>query len=353
MNLLLSQANSLPEALQGALQRAAAALARPAGARRHLDRRRGAVAHASTGQPAAGTRAGRSCPASSARRSPTCAQRPLLTPTDGTSRRTSGITLEHPRGALAVWIELGAHRPFTAEDRTLLALLAGHLGQGAAPGPPDRPAAGDRPGPAARHPRPGPAARRLRRALRAGHPPAGGRRRLVRHRRTARRADRHRRRRLRRPRPGRRHRHGPAAQRLPGPAAAGRQPRADPDRAWTASPPCVPGAICTTVFCGILDPRHRPADLLQRRPSARASWPIPTAGVELLDEGRSVPAGGPARAPGGPSATCVMPGRADAAALHRRPGRAPPPSARPRASPRPGRPPAGPGRRRGRPGQPT
>ncbi|MFF0311134.1 SpoIIE family protein phosphatase [Streptosporangium sp. NPDC004379] len=42
----------------------------------------------------------------------------------------AGITLEHPTGLLAVWIDLGQNRPFTAEDQTLLALLAGHLGQG-------------------------------------------------------------------------------------------------------------------------------------------------------------------------------------------------------------------------------
>ncbi|MET9069840.1 SpoIIE family protein phosphatase [Streptosporangium sandarakinum] len=42
----------------------------------------------------------------------------------------AGVTLEHPAGLLAVWIDLGQNRPFTAEDQTLLALLAGHLGQG-------------------------------------------------------------------------------------------------------------------------------------------------------------------------------------------------------------------------------
>ncbi|GLZ43090.1 histidine kinase [Actinokineospora sp. NBRC 105648] len=43
---------------------------------------------------------------------------------------SAGITLEHPRGLLAVWIDLGENRPFSAEDQTLLALLAGRLGQG-------------------------------------------------------------------------------------------------------------------------------------------------------------------------------------------------------------------------------
>ncbi|RCG30564.1 response regulator [Sphaerisporangium album] len=42
----------------------------------------------------------------------------------------AGVTLEYPGGLLAVWIDLGQNRPFTGEDQTLLALLAGHLGQG-------------------------------------------------------------------------------------------------------------------------------------------------------------------------------------------------------------------------------
>ncbi|GAA1642436.1 SpoIIE family protein phosphatase [Actinoplanes couchii] len=49
---------------------------------------------------------------------------PLLTP-DGT-----GILLEHPHGAMVLWLELGADRPFTEQDQTLFTLLAGHLGQG-------------------------------------------------------------------------------------------------------------------------------------------------------------------------------------------------------------------------------
>ncbi|MEV4614970.1 SpoIIE family protein phosphatase [Kitasatospora sp. NPDC049258] len=43
---------------------------------------------------------------------------------------TAGITVEHPGGLLALRIELGENRPFGAEDRTLLTLLAGRLGQG-------------------------------------------------------------------------------------------------------------------------------------------------------------------------------------------------------------------------------
>ncbi|RJQ70172.1 response regulator [Pseudonocardiaceae bacterium YIM PH 21723] len=40
------------------------------------------------------------------------------------------ILLEHPEGQLAVRIELGGHRVVTEEDRTLLSLLAGHIAHG-------------------------------------------------------------------------------------------------------------------------------------------------------------------------------------------------------------------------------
>ncbi|WP_285776873.1 SpoIIE family protein phosphatase [Microtetraspora sp. NBRC 13810] len=55
-------------------------------------------------------------------------ERPLLTPVVGETA-CAGITLEHPDGLLAVWIDLGENRPFSTEDQTLLALLAGYLGQ--------------------------------------------------------------------------------------------------------------------------------------------------------------------------------------------------------------------------------
>nr|WP_234343538.1 SpoIIE family protein phosphatase [Streptomyces sp. NRRL F-5123] len=41
-----------------------------------------------------------------------------------------GVRLEHPRGPLVLWLDLGVHRPFTDQDSTLLSLLAGHLAQG-------------------------------------------------------------------------------------------------------------------------------------------------------------------------------------------------------------------------------
>ncbi|MDK1471927.1 SpoIIE family protein phosphatase [Streptomyces sp. 549] len=55
-------------------------------------------------------------------------ERPLLTPT--TTRTGAGVLLEHPDGPMALWIDLGDHRPFSEEDQLLLSLLAGRLAQG-------------------------------------------------------------------------------------------------------------------------------------------------------------------------------------------------------------------------------
>ncbi|MET7378427.1 SpoIIE family protein phosphatase [Streptomyces sp. NPDC005526] len=52
--------------------------------------------------------------------------RPAVDPTG------AGILLEHPDGQLALWVDLGDNRPFTGEDQLLLSLLAGHLAQGLA-----------------------------------------------------------------------------------------------------------------------------------------------------------------------------------------------------------------------------
>ncbi|MEU6058877.1 SpoIIE family protein phosphatase [Streptomyces sp. NPDC047097] len=54
-------------------------------------------------------------------------EEPSLTPVAG--QTGAGILLEHPQGRLALWLDLGERRPFTDEDRLLLALLAGHLAQ--------------------------------------------------------------------------------------------------------------------------------------------------------------------------------------------------------------------------------
>ncbi|MEU7655931.1 SpoIIE family protein phosphatase [Micromonospora taraxaci] len=55
--------------------------------------------------------------------------RPLLT-TVADHTTGVGIAVEHPHGTMALWIDLGERRPVTDQDETLLALLAGHLGQG-------------------------------------------------------------------------------------------------------------------------------------------------------------------------------------------------------------------------------
>ncbi|AGB24438.1 serine phosphatase RsbU, regulator of sigma subunit [Mycobacterium sp. JS623] len=54
----------------------------------------------------------------------------LLSPPNTTLPGTAGIALQHPEGVLVVWIELAEQRPFTLEDQTLLTVLAGRLGQG-------------------------------------------------------------------------------------------------------------------------------------------------------------------------------------------------------------------------------
>ncbi|MGW2309323.1 SpoIIE family protein phosphatase [Actinomadura luteofluorescens] len=54
-------------------------------------------------------------------------EHPTLTPI---AEHATAITLEHPRGTLVLWIDLSERRPFTDQDRLLLSLLAGRLSQG-------------------------------------------------------------------------------------------------------------------------------------------------------------------------------------------------------------------------------
>ncbi|MEV1046634.1 SpoIIE family protein phosphatase [Streptomyces sp. NPDC049916] len=58
------------------------------------------------------------------------ASAPPLTPVPGPGG--AGIRIDHPDGPLALWIELGERRLFTDEDQLLLSLLAGRLTQGLA-----------------------------------------------------------------------------------------------------------------------------------------------------------------------------------------------------------------------------
>ncbi|WP_327287323.1 SpoIIE family protein phosphatase [Streptomyces sp. NBC_01198] len=57
-------------------------------------------------------------------------QQPVLSPV--AEPPGAGILLEHPEGPLVLWVDLGEQRPFTGEDQLLLSLLAGHLAQGLA-----------------------------------------------------------------------------------------------------------------------------------------------------------------------------------------------------------------------------
>ncbi|CAG6398894.1 SpoIIE family protein phosphatase [Streptomyces cocklensis] len=54
---------------------------------------------------------------------------PPLTPS-GDGHGGVGVGLAHPRGPMVLWLDLGEQRPFTDQDVNLLSLLAGHLVQG-------------------------------------------------------------------------------------------------------------------------------------------------------------------------------------------------------------------------------
>ena len=123
MGLLLSQADSVPQALQGALNEL-----------RRLWHARRVIAAAWTGaaEPSL-TSTGPAVrwadlPGELRETIGALRQRPLLTPTDGTSPDV-GVSIQHPEGRLAVWIDADPARPFSAEDRSLFALLCGYLGQ--------------------------------------------------------------------------------------------------------------------------------------------------------------------------------------------------------------------------------
>lgn len=55
---------------------------------------------------------------------------PNLTPAVADGDSAAGIRLEHPHGTMVVWLHLGPSRRFTEHDRLLLSLLAGSLAQG-------------------------------------------------------------------------------------------------------------------------------------------------------------------------------------------------------------------------------
>ncbi|WP_336317643.1 SpoIIE family protein phosphatase [Streptomyces lavendofoliae] len=122
LSTLLSRASSLPEALSGALHelktlwRARSALAAvfPGGGDPVVTATDGATWH--------------ELPEDHRRAITGIRERPLLTPVP--DRTGAGIVIEHPSGPMVVWIDLGEHRPFGEQDQLLLSLLAGHLAQG-------------------------------------------------------------------------------------------------------------------------------------------------------------------------------------------------------------------------------
>ena len=328
MGLLLSQASSVPQALQGAINE----LQRLWRARRVL-----AVTWNGGAEPSlmsTGTAIGWPDLPAPLRDTITALRRqPLLSPTedpgppDGAGLPDGwgtavGITVEHPLGLLAVWIDVDAARPFSAEDRALLALLCGYLGQAlnrvyqtdqqretalalqrAILGPARLPA-----GFAARYE---PASRPLE---------VGGD--WYEHRRAARRADRDRGRGLRRARAGRRDRDGAAPQRLPRPAPAGRERGPDAHRHGPVRRPR-PRRHLQHGLLRHSRPGRRAADLQQRRPPAR--HPGAARRAHRAARGRPlVPARGTAGHRAGRGELC-RPGPGGPAAVHRRPGRAPAP----------------------------
>ena len=175
MGLLLSQANSLPEALQGALNE----LRRLWHARRVI-----AATWTGAGAPSltfAGPRRTRHGPRrpldGAARRAPRDDRKPApAAPAHPDRRNVTGRGHQHraPGGAAGRLDRRGSRPAVHGRGPDAVRVAVRVSRPGAAPGPPVGSAAGNRPRPAARHPRPGPAAPGLRRPLRAGRPAARG-----------------------------------------------------------------------------------------------------------------------------------------------------------------------------------
>ena len=131
MGMLLSQASSVPQALQGAISEL----------RRLWQARRVLAVTWSGGEPSVMSTGAETSWADLAgplrERITALRRQPLLSPAGGSGDAapgdgwagTVGITVGHPLGLLAVWVDVDAARPFSAEDRALLALLCGYLGQ--------------------------------------------------------------------------------------------------------------------------------------------------------------------------------------------------------------------------------
>nr|WP_242514104.1 SpoIIE family protein phosphatase [Streptomyces leeuwenhoekii] len=125
LGMRLTQATSLPEALAGALAEL-----------KNLWRARRVVAVVADGgrEPlVTATEDGvrwEDLPAARRKRLLDWLDEPLLTPIDDGSG--VAIATSHPRGPMVVWLDLGVRRPFTGEDQLLLSLLVGQLAQGLA-----------------------------------------------------------------------------------------------------------------------------------------------------------------------------------------------------------------------------
>ena len=178
LNQQLAQADTVDDALRGAAEE----LRRVWQARRVAGRRRSPATtrcrRAGPGLRGRARRVGRTVTASAAadrvvaRRRPADRRQPR-----NQVRRASPCSI--PADVLVVWVELAEHRPFTAEDHTLLTVLAGRLGQGL-----HRVYQVDEQRETAvalQHAMlgPGESARRLRGAVPPREPAAAGRRRLV------------------------------------------------------------------------------------------------------------------------------------------------------------------------------
>ncbi|WP_033346165.1 SpoIIE family protein phosphatase [Catenuloplanes japonicus] len=120
LSVRLSQADSVDGALRGVLP-----------VLKDLWRATGvyAVVYTDAGTPTMVATEPRTLPEDRYARLATLRHTPLLTPV-ADDLTGAGITLEHPDGTMVLWIDMAEKRPFTQQDQTLLALLAGHLGQG-------------------------------------------------------------------------------------------------------------------------------------------------------------------------------------------------------------------------------
>ncbi|MER7490298.1 SpoIIE family protein phosphatase [Streptomyces sp. NPDC126497] len=123
LSMRLTQATSLPEALEGALKELKVLW--------RAERVLAVVATADREVSVTATEAGlrwQDLPAGRREQLSAWLGRPLLTSVDDATG--AGITVGHPEGTMVVWLDLGEHRPFTDEDQLLLSLLAGQLAQG-------------------------------------------------------------------------------------------------------------------------------------------------------------------------------------------------------------------------------